>query len=505
MRARLTTAGVLLGCLTLSACGSTAMTTSSATVAGDGLGGAAESGGVGSDGLTGPADGPGAVAQGDLTAGAQGTTPGTGPAAASAQSPGQGPAQAAGGTGSVTASGARAPVQVGFVLFPDAAQAAQSVYGSSSGNYDQRAVVDRTVKAVNAAGGLAGHQIVPVVIEVEIANSKPYSQMYQEICESFTKDHKVIATVLVANAHNDLPICLGNGGSAYFASGHFIHDAQDYRQVPTMVTSSEAAAQRVVPELVSLMAARDALKRGDKVGILHMDYGAVRRTTTNVLKPLVEKHGGSLLTYEVPYPQSTADIANSAAVVQSAVLRFAAEGVKTVMFLCPGCFTFFVQYAQNQNYYPRYALTSYDTLNTDRKAYARSLQSAFAMGWEPLRDVGAYADPTMQSGNPSYRACRELHKDQIVNEGAAFGALSLCGLVRDVQAAAAKVPPGEPLTFRSLIAGAERLGTSHSFPGNLATTLRPDRHDGSSAYRTLTFDASRGVFRYESKTRHPLR
>lgn len=498
----------LLCCVAVTACGSTVQGTGAsgdvafgapatgAVVAGDGLGGSATNGGT--DGSTVPAASGGSLGTiADSPAGGGNVQAGS-------------PGAAAGGEADTTqstavAGGPRKPVQVGFVLFPDANEAARQVFGQGGEDLNQEALVRTTVNAVNAAGGLAGHPIAPVFHEVPINNSKPYSQMYQEICEKFTKDNKVVATVIMANAHNDLPLCLAKGGSAYFASGHFIHDAQDYREVPSMVTSSEAAAQRAVPELVSLMLARDAIKRGEKVGVLHMDYGAARRTTTNVLKPLLEKQGVELLTYEVPYPKSTTDIANSAAVVQSAVLRFAAEGVKTVTFLCPGCFTFFVQYADSQGYYPRYAVTSYDTLNINRSAHSRSLANAIAMGWEPLRDVGGFSDREMLNGNPTYRTCRKLHEQQIRDDSTALVALTMCGLVRDLQASASKIPAGAPLTFRSIVEGAGRLGTSHAFPGNFSTTLQSDRHDGSSSYRLMRFDPSRGVFRYETTTQYPLR
>jgi hypothetical protein len=55
-----------------------------------------------------------------------------------------------------------------------------------------------------------------------------------------------------------------------------------------------------------------------------VNYNGPRKARDEIIVPLFKAKGIGVVSYEVPYPQSTADISNSA------------EGIKTVAFLCPG-------------------------------------------------------------------------------------------------------------------------------------------------------------------------
>ena len=47
------------------------------------------------------------------------------------------------------------------------------------------------------------------------------------------------------------------------------------------------------------------------------------------------------------------------------------------------------------------------------KGHGRSLANTFAIGWDPIRDVGTYANPGLLGNNATYKLCRTIEKKNI--------------------------------------------------------------------------------------------
>ncbi len=499
--------------LLLSACGSTVQLTSDSIAAAgggalsadgtpvDALGGVAAADGsdAGQSGAA-PASGTAAGSTGSTTTsgGSSGTRPAAGGAATGTS--GRSTAPKAGSAPAAAGPVSTAPVEVGFVIFPDAAAFSAALGGSGNGVGDQKGQINTAVAWANAQGGLAGRKIVPVFFEVELTSSQPYSVTYQQICDSFTQDHKVVAAVIIANADNSLPACLGRKGVLTLASGHFLHDPQDYRPLPYLVTPREAGTDRAARTLLAEMQSAKLLEKGAGVGLLIMDYGAPNRTAEQVIAPALKARGVKLTTFKIPPPQSTPGISDSVAAVQSATLKMAAQGVKTVMFLCPGCANFFLQNAESQAYYPRYVLSSLDGPAGLAGSHERSLSDAIALGWEPSQDVGTYTHPEVVSGNPSRTLCKQVQKAQINSDESEFAALSFCGALVDLRAFAQSLPTGS-VTGPQLAQGATRLGTSYSHAMSFKTTLTPSQRDGAAGLRSLRWTGSCTCFAFVGPVR----
>lgn len=227
-------------CLALTACGSTVQLSSET------LAGAPQGPGQGLGVPTADGSGPPAGGQGSGATGSTGTTGGAGVGSTGSLSTGgtAGPA-APGGPGPVAtgpaaaAPATKSPVEVGVVIFPDVnAFAAQ--FGGSADVGNQRQEVLDAVAWVNTHGGLNGHRVVPVFFEVELTSTDTYAQTYQQICSTFTQDHKVVAAILVGNAEPGLPACLRKAGSLFLTHGHYLRDASDYRQLTNIVTPEDA-------------------------------------------------------------------------------------------------------------------------------------------------------------------------------------------------------------------------------------------------------------------------
>jgi hypothetical protein len=496
---------VAAACLALTACGSTVQLQGSSAVSADGLGGSKVA-----PGSTAAGDGLGTPGGGALGAGAGAGTGGAPGTAGASGTAGQGGGTAA-TAGSATAfdparapvaAASKKPVEVGIVIYPDVKEYA-ALFGASGSPGDQKGEAQTAVNWVNTHGGLNGHKVVPVFFEVELTSTQPYAQTYQQICDSFTQDHKVVAAIFIGNAEAGLPSCLGKKGVLFVGHGHYLRDHNDYRSLSNVVTPNDPDSLRVARSMVEQMLAKGLVKRGEELGLLVMNYDAPRRGAA-LMTSLLKEQGVSVFVSEIPYPQSTQDISNSAAVVQSAELNMASRGIKTVSSLCPGCVGFFMTDAESQQYYPTYVVSSFDTVGGMKgQGHGRSLDGAVAVGWDPMRDVGTHTNPGELAGNTTHQLCRTIEKAYAVDDTSEFASQAFCGAVQDLYAAA-KAAGSEPVTGASLMAGFERLGTSHPGTANFSTVLSSAQHAGVASYKVMAYQPGCDCFRYENKTLHPF-
>ncbi|MCW2543816.1 MAG: hypothetical protein JWM40_1368, partial [Frankiales bacterium] len=389
------------------------------------------------------------------------------------------------------------PLEIGVVVYPDIKQFA-ALFGASGSPGDQRAEAQTAITWVNTHGGLNGHKVVPVFFEVELTSTQPYAQTYQQICQSFTVDHHVVATIFVGNAEPALPSCLAKRGSLFIAHGHYLRDARSYQGLQLTVTPNDAGSDRVARAMVTQMLANGLVKRGETLGLLVMDYDAPQRGR-DLMTTLLKAQGILVASYTIPYPQSTQAIGDSAAVVQGAELNFAARGIKTVAFLCPGCASFFLGDAESQQYHPKYVVSSFDGVGGVKgQGHGKSLEGAIAVGWQPMQDVGSYSNPKELAKNTTHQLCRTIEKAHAVDDTSLFASEAFCGAVQDIYAAA-KVNPVEPITGASLMAGFHRMGTSHAGAANFSTMLRADHRDGTASYKLMRYQAACDCFVYQPR------
>ena len=492
MRRRLLPAAVGCVALALTACGSTVQQTGLAGVPGasgalDGSG--AVSGGATTDGLGtldttggGSAAAPGGVGVPGSVGAPQGSVGG------SAAQPGTAGAGAPPAGGSA-AAGSRAPVKLGFTTVPDAA-AFFAAFGAETSDVDQEALFRSAVRWVNRNGGLNGHPIEPVIGEVSATSQESYESQYQRLCTYYTQDQKVVAAGLVGIGGNtNMDACMNDAGTLLVTGSNTLHDEADYRRTPLVVSPSEVTASVLARTLAELIVSRRLEVRGGKIGILQFDTPTYNRAFDRQFKPVLDRAGIGVVRYRIPPPESTAAIGNSVSVVQSAQLRMASEGIKTVTFLCSGCAVFYMQSASGQNYYPRYVLSTLDTPGAgDGSTYERSLRSSVSVGWAPNADYGSTTPPEPIPYSATYRECLEVQKEQLGGDRAAIPiAIITCDAVLGFYYAA-KANPVEPITATSLRDGFLRLGKTRPSALNFASELRPGKHAGASHYRLMTWN-----------------
>lgn len=488
-------AGGVALCL-LAACGSTVQVHGSAITNGGQAGLDQGSAGAGSS----PGTLGGTSGTGSLT-GAGATTGGPSNVASSAASTG---AASGGGAAGVTTphvgKATLAPVRLGFTIVPDAAAFA-SAFGMQSSTGDQATEVKAAVSWVNAHGGLNGHPIQPFIEEVSATSSETYDSQYQALCSKYTQDdHVVAATILPIITDPVLDTCMSHAKTLLITGSNWLHDPSDFRAAPYAVAPSEPTLSSVTRALTRMVLDRSIVTKGGRLGLISYDVPQYNHAIDTYLKPLLSQAGVALTQYTIPRPASYGDIGGSISSVESATLKMKAQGIKTVMFICPGCAAVFAIYAKSQNYYPRYVLSSLDpmVLASDKSVFG----TAVGIGWEPIVDQDTWSRPKAFADNPTYNQCLAIEKKsgQVTNDSSLQAAVSLCEGVMDFYVAA-KANPTATITADSLRAGLLSLGTRHASALNLATSLSPSYPAGAAAYRFVNYNDSVGTLAY---TRDPM-
>lgn len=443
----------------------------------------------------------GASPSGSAPAGTGGTSAGASGAAAGTTGGGAGAKVA-----SSTPTSPHSPVQVGYVVFPDFSAFSSELGGTGQGTGDGPTEIRAVVDWINAHGGLAGHPISPVIASVALTSTSSYASESQAVCNTFTQDNHVVAATFIGNAPDVLVSCLNSRHVLLLTQGDELHDAAYDTTYPYLVSPAEADASKVATTLVTQTFDRGLLKSGDTVGLMVEEYAAPERAASQVVIPMMKAHGVNVVEYTISEPTSTPDISGSVSQVSSAELKMAASNVRNVMFLCTGCMPFFMQDAASQHYYPRYLFTSFDgPYGYSGSSYAAQLSNSFGIGFEPVTDVGAETHPSIVSSNPTFAQCQsiEVPTGQITSDTSDYAAQAYCDISLWLYNAA-RAEGGSTATTPSLIAGLNRLGSSHVSSLDFSNDVTPSTHNGISSYRFMSWHNDCQCLFYDDSVDHPF-
>src|SRR4051794_4160269 len=95
------------------------------------------------------------------------------------------------GGGSVALGPGETPLLIGAAYERNAGAADSAVGADNSDPGDFKADYTALIKYVNAHGGVAGHPLVPVWYEFDVASSESVSTQEQRACDTWTHDHHV--------------------------------------------------------------------------------------------------------------------------------------------------------------------------------------------------------------------------------------------------------------------------------------------------------------------------
>jgi hypothetical protein len=394
---------------------------------------------------------------------------------------------------SATVSAAGGKLQIGLVVFQDlgAATRALGVQGLATGNGRRQAEV--AAGLVNAAGGLGGRRIEPVVVELNVT-SEINGQM-QAACSRFFDDNKVAAVVSLMY----LPIlaeCTGRRNVPLVIAGASTTDRKSLAARPQLVLPGTMTIDRAAVSLVSGLKGTgyfDPDARANTIGLLYSDtpdYAAVPGLVAAQLKA----QGLTLAdSVALPVVNATAEATGASAAGLSAVLRFKGKGINRVIVVdrSGNSISYFAIGASTQGYLPRFAVTSLSNVGLLSTLMGpQQLSGTIGVGWIPVSDLPAGA----QRLNPNGVACVAAMSgagEDMNSLGTRGSSVAPCeGLFF-----LARVWQGRPATAAGFADGVAAMGTSYA-PVQTFSSSFAGRRDGAQTVRPMAYQGACNCFAY---------
>jgi hypothetical protein len=471
-------AALLLSAALIAGCGSTVQNSGGTALAGRAAGSEAGLSGDGLDGTGGSVNGAGPAAE----------AAGQGASTAATRAVGRG-ATATSGAVKVPANGA--PISVGVLTLKNT----NAVPGLSSFHdvplvYPKRDY-EAVINWVNGHGGFGGHQVVPVYYEADVVGVSSGTEEQAE-CATFTQDNHV-AFVLSDRGVSDgvLEECLAKQHVPLIFDFPGYNVRRQFTDFPGFLYAPHATdAETVLWNWVRGLGRSGYFGNGAKVGLLMPEQPRYDAAVNSALKPaLASLH----LALADTAKYNTADTSALPGQLSGAVLKFKAEGITHALMMDTtgwGVTVLFMQDAQSQAYFPRYAVNSANSPDFLRQNVpAQQLHNAMGISWIPILDVGPDAVPP---DNAAAKLCGDIFNaaglaspDQ-TTKGVL---LWFCGQVLFLKGALDKAAVAP-----SFQAGVAALGTTWESPRAGGTSFGSGDYTGAETYRVLTFDDQRGYF-----------
>lgn len=398
-------------------------------------------------------------------------------------------------------------IHIGFAYAENANAGNEAVGFDEVTRGDARRYHDLWVERINASGGIAGRQLVPVYHVLNGASNESLAAQEEQICATWTQDNEVF-TATIAAASDVLRQCLANADVGLISGqGLGVSDDQTFRDFPDGIEPNNLSLDPMARVTVDGLAAQGYFDAPDpleptRLGIITYDYPTFRRVTQGQLLPSLAAHG---VEHEDPvyvrFPERQSDIGEVSAQLANTVLRFRSAGVTHVMiFEYNAALTaLFLNSAESQAYRPRYGLNSQNGGQLMAELVpAAQLRGAVSVGWIPLFDA------VDAEQNAAARSCEKIYDDAGITFDSANAkavGMNFCDTYRLLKAGI-EAAPG-PLSRQTLTAGLERLGDSFESAIVQSVRLGPDRHYGVSSYRFSTFHDDCACFRYTGAA-HPI-
>jgi hypothetical protein len=368
----------------------------------------------------------------------------------------------------------------------DGIQAAMALYGMDlSETVDQRAAVEAVIADANVKGGIGGRQIVPVWRGEDVVGP-PQADADQAACAAFTEDDHVFAAIQIEPiAGGAFLACMAQRGVPVIENPQASVDAAFLDELrPYVFMPSTPESTRLGRAWVDLLERDGWFGTDPRVGIVYPDdpYGINRRTVEHITAHLATR--GIELAASAGFETSPPNVAQ----VGNAVLRFKTEGVTNVLILdaLSLAATFFMRYAESQDYRPVYGLTSFSIgANLDQNAPPNQLRNATLISWQPTFDSesGDTVAPSDEEARclETIRAATGAPLSGALARGSAYWACDAIDLLREGLLRAPAITPAD------FGAGVEAIGPWRPM-GTFGARFAPGRIDGPSRFGIMHFD-----------------
>jgi len=409
--------------------------------------------------------------------------------------------QALGAGGHVALAAGAAPAQAPLVI-PNVVDGLG--FGSLSvGNTDEQ--VAAIVRDINAHGGILGRKVETYAHDYSTANfANNPDQESQKACTDFTEDHHVFAVINTIGLGNRIVTeCLAKHDVPYIDDGASLSRDPTASKVAsrTFFQPSAMNINTYVPLFLKGLLAQKYFSgwnttTGDpggapvRVGIMHFDD-----PTWNYYIRLVKRAlaaAGYPVVDEVTY---THNLDNVFAASANAVVKFRQDGITHVF----NANIAFIEAAENQRYYPRYAFAEDIGAQTlSDIAPANQLHGSLGVGYNPFYDVEAGSDP-QDMNKPSVRECRRIMQkggQDTSAQGTFQLMLADCDMFNFVTRVLALAGS---ISTDAMSLGANALGSSFESPLTFGVHFDANHHAGAVAARNFAYVDGCTCYHYTSQ------
>ena len=423
---------------------------------------------------------------------------------------------AAGGGGAtapaVTAPGADVPgltaktINVGVAYSNDAGAADSALGAAGASPGDTRADELALFKYINSHGGIAGRQINPIWYQQSV--SKSAATTYEEMCQTWTKDHKTFVMETVAP---DSDQCIADAGGIGIGSGAIaVGTTPKLQHFPMAINLTGLTIDRSMGVTIRGLARQGYFSNGAKVGIATWDdpqyhYGIAASAVPNLAALGIHNVPVEYITV----PQSYGDIGATSASVSNAVLQFASRGIDHVILFDGGAginnsgilVLEWTQQANSQHYYPRYGLNTTSGFNSLASDYPqRELVNSVGVDWYPSLSMTSsqYAKyPLPPDGRLCLKIMAAAGQKQSSGNAQALQ-LGFCETYFFLKQALDRI--NGPLNQQTALAAINAMGSSYLSSVTFGIDINANRHDGATLVRNMAFNTGCSCYEYTSSS-----
>lgn len=448
------------------------------------------------------------------TSAAAGTVAGNAGGTANARSGGTSAAPPGGGTSTARAGGenlptARAPVEIGIYVSENAQAFYQAIGASNQSVGNNKAQAQAVVNYVNHHGGLAGHPIIPVYAYLDATSNNTWASQEEAACATWTQDHHVIAAVSALNADQTMASCLDHHSVPLIVEDLTQHLARDFSAYP-LVTPASIDANRLASIYIDQLSQQRFFAASTatpvKIGLLYFDTPGFNDVRIHALYPALAKIGQHV-TDAVGFqrPQGLSDLGPLYTQIENAMLHFHADAITHIItmdeagdFWGAGSLA-----AENQHYYPKWGLNSYDAPGVgESQAPADQAANAVGVGFDPLFDVDQQHQPPR---NPTAKLCTSIMTaagQATTSQQTLAVEWAYCDTLLLLQSATRGVSAPNlataPLAERAILNGVDALGRSFLPANTFNAYFSAEQRDGAASVRRFGYTTNCNCFVYTS-------
>jgi len=387
-------------------------------------------------------------------------------------------------------------IKIGFIIV-DQTNLKRLLQFESPDVGDVEGQIEALVAAVNASGGIAGRQVKPVIVVYDALTDSPDNE--EKLCRTFTEDDPVFAVVLYGQVQSNARPCYAERSTMMIDQTFYPVDQA------TLEEFSPYLWQPLMPEYGKLL--RGLAKALDdnaffdsesRVGVIGLDSPENRRVFERDLAPTLTGLGVPIVDVQWIDPTSGATLQ---AGQDQAVLEWKNIGIDRVIVVGGSrLLAFLVTTAIPQEFFPRYAITSFDNPDFLKREMPMSLEGSVGISIQAAFDVADSEYP--RPGNDAESWCIET----LATAGHVFEeransreALVYCDAIRLLQQAGAELV-GRAVTAAGMGAAIGALGTAWQSASNYASAFQPGAFDGVAGFRATLWDPSCSCFALTDET-----